>query len=347
MFPRMLRRLLFAAALLSLAPACGDKQNLQKIEAPAAGVTLSYDLTPGQVYRGNVTHSEKVQSADVGGSYNRSYSFAVDLSILGPDEQHGGQLVMARFKDIKVNWTLPRAFPISLNEFIDKVVAQLKNSEVTFAVDETGKVLFMPELPEDMSTEMRLIVQGALDALETAFLPVPARPLKPGDTWKDQRKRGREGKLGRFVDAEVTTKVEGFYRAGERGDEEVTRLDITEAETETVTTKAGAHKVTKDSQTKALFAHAKKYLVKLDRSGTSLDPGVSTTFTTLVVRWTKDAAKSTPAPASPTGPIKQTQSIDDPCHPDYVGGEECQTTPTEPPPPAGPAGEATPTKPPA
>jgi hypothetical protein len=80
------------------------------------------------------------------------------------------------------------------------------------------------------------------------------------------------------------------------------------------------------------------------RETTTFDPGISTTFTTLDVRWKKDAVVATdPAP------VKQTQAIGDPCHPDYVGGEECKPAdaPTEPAPPAGPAGEATPTTPPA
>ena len=334
MFPRMLRRLLIAVALLSLAPACGDKQHLQKINAPAAGVTLAYDFTPGQVYKGHVTQSETVRGAS-GGSLSRGFSFDVALAIRGPAAGGGGTQVTARYSAIDIRWGLPAGIPISVAEVVDKATKQLNGLEVDFTVDETGKVLNMPELPADMDDQLRFLVQEALDTLETAFLSVPTRPLKPGDTWKDERKRGRQGKLGRYVTAEVTTKVEGFYRAPQAGNDEVTRLQISETETEVVTATSGAHEVKKEKQTEALFAHAKKYLVDLSRESTTFDPGISTTFTTLKVKWAKDSALAPTAPAAP--PTKQTQAIDDPCHPDYVGGDECKA--------AAPAGAAPATPP--
>jgi hypothetical protein len=112
-----------------------------------------------------------------------------------------------------------------------------------------------------------------------------------------------------------------------------------------VTARTGAHEVKKEKQTDALFAHAKKYLVTLSRETTTFDPGVSTTFANLKVSWTKSATPGNVAPP----PVQKTQTIDDPCHPDYVGGEDCVPAggPPEPAPPAGPAGEATPNKPPA
>jgi hypothetical protein len=344
----MFRRLLIAVALLSLAPACGDKQNLQKINAPADGVTLAYDFTPGQVYRGHVAHSETVRGTS-GGSLSRGFTFDVALSIRGPAPDGNGTLVTARYSAVDIRWGLPPGIPISVAEIVAKAKAQLQGLEVDFSVDSAGKILSMPELPEDMGPELRFLVQEALDTLETAFLSVPARPLKPGDTWKDQSKRGRPGKLGRFLDTVTTTKVEGFYRAPAAGNDEVTKLQISETETEVVTAKTGAHEVKKEKQIEALFAHAKKYLVALSEESTTFDPGVSTTFTTLKVNWSKD---STPGAVDPViaPPTRQTQSIEDPCHPDYVGGEECQSggaTPPEPAPPAGPAGEATPNKPPA
>lgn len=342
----MIRRFLIAAALLSLAPACGDKQNLQKINAPDGGVTLAYDFTPGQVYRGHVAHSETVRGTS-GGSLSRGFTFDVTLSIQGRSPDGAGTLVTARYSAVDIRWGLPTGSPISASEIVGKAKDQLSGLEVDFSVDDAGKILSMPELPEDMGAELRFLVQEAIDTLETAFLSVPARPLKPGDTWKDQKTRGRQGKLGRYLDTVTTTTVEGFYRAAAANDAEVTRLKIDETETEVVTAKTGAHEVKKEKQTEALFAHGKKYLVSLNREATTFDPGNATIFTSLKVNWTKESALAEVGPAAP--PTRQTQAIEDPCHPDYVGGEECQTgaAPTEPAPPAGPAGEATPNKPPA
>lgn len=340
----MFRRLLVAVALLSLAPACGGgKANLQKIQAPAEGVTLAYDLAPGIVYKGHVRHSENVRGTS-GSSIARGFSFDVALTVRGADANRGGTLVTAKLTNVDIRWSLPPGIPISLAEIVAKAKAQLAGMEVDFNVDDAGKVLHMPELPEDMSPELRFLVQEALDTLETAFLSVPARPLKPGDQWKDDKTRGKPGKLGRYLDTKSTTKVEGLYKAPEANGDDVTKLMIDETETEVVTAKTGSHEVKKERTTEALFAHARKYLFSLTREQTTFDPGVSTTFATLDVRWSKAGAPST----SSAPPVKATQTIEDPCHPDYVGGEDCATPQSapEPAPPAAPAGAATPSKPP-
>lgn len=347
MFPRMLRRLLVAVALLSFAPACGgSKTNLQKITTPGEGVALAYDLSPGLVYKGHVKHSETVRGTS-GGSISRGFSFDVTLTVRGADPNRGGTLVTARYSAIDIRWGLPPGMPISVAEIVENAKSQLKGMEVDFNVDDAGKIVYMPELPDDMGPELRFLVQEALDTLETAFLSVPARALKPGDTWKDEKKRGRPGKLGRYLDAVTTTKVEGMYKApAENGGDELTKLLISETETEVTTAKTGSHEVKKEKSTEALFAHAKKYLFSLTSEETTFDPGVSTTFTNVDVRWEKTgSAGVSTAPA-----VQQSQTIEDPCHPDYVGGEECATPGQAAPPPAEPAppaGAATPNKPPA
>lgn len=337
----MVRRLLVAVALLSLAPACGGaKTSLTKIEAPAEGVALAYDLAPGLVYKGRVSSGEKVQGTS-GSTVSRSFSFDVTLTIRGADPNRGGILVTARYSNVDIKWGLPTSVPFSIGDLVDDAKSKLKGLEVDFNVDETGKVIHMPEPPEDLGPELRYILQEALDTLETAFFPVPARPLKPGDTWKDEKTRGREGKLGRYLRTETTTKVDGFYRAPEGDD--VAKLLIDEKEDEVTTTKSGSHRVNREKTTEILFAHTKKYLFNLSREQTSFDPGVATIYTNLDVHWQKSGA-----PGTSTAPaLQQTQTIDDPCHPDYVGGDECTTNPPAPAEPAPPAGAATPTAPPA
>ncbi len=341
----MMRRLLVALLLCSAPLACGGGKNLQKIEAPAGGVTLAYDLSPGQVYKGNVANSQSVRTTS-GSSLSRGFQFDVSLAVRGPAPDGQGIMVTARYSNVNIRWGLPPGATFSVGELVSKATDQLQNMEVTFYVDETGKVVFMPELPE-LPEDLRFVVQEAMDTLETAFLPVPARPLKSGDSWKDVKVRGRKGKLGRYLEASTTSTVEGFFR-DEAKKTDVTRLRIDETETEITTAKTGSHEVKKQTTTTALFAHADRYLSSLERTRQTFDPGNATIFTTLKVKW----EKATPQPAGPTA-IKQVQDITDPCHPDYVGGEECQpagaanpgdqAAPTEPP-PAGDPVPATPPK---
>lgn len=341
----MMRRLL-VALLLSAAPlTCGAGKNLQKIEAPASGVTLAYDLSPGQVYKGSVNNSESVR-ATTGASLSRGFEFDVTLAVRGPDPEGKGTMVTARYSNVNIRWGLPPGATFSVAELVSDATKKLQGLEVDFFVDETGKVLGMPELPSDMPEELRFVLQEAIDTLETAFLPVPARPLKIGDSWKDDKVRGRKGKLGRYLEASVTSTVDGFFR-DEARKLELTKLRIDETETEVTTAKTGSHEVKKQTSTTAMFAHTDRYLSSLERTRQTFDPGNATIFTTLKVQWTK-----APPPQGSAAAIKQVQDINDPCHPDYVGGEECQpagaaspgdqAAPTEPP----PAGEPVPATPP-
>ncbi len=107
---------------------------------------------------------------------------------------------------------------------------------------------------------------------------------------------------------------------------DLTRLSITESEKEVTTAKTGSHEVTKETSTIAYFAHGDQYLRTLSRDRRTFDPGVSTTFAKIEVEWTK-----APPPQGAAAAMKQVQDIDNPCHPDYVGGEECaDAAPAEP-----------------
>lgn len=324
----MHRRLLalalcFATASFTATSGCnrgGGGKGMEKIESPASGVTLAYDLSPGQVYRGRVISKQTVVGVS-GNKIARGFSFDVSLAIRGPaTDAFGGTLVTARYTNVDIRWGLPSGSPISVGELVSKATAQLQGLEIDFNVDETGKVLHMPELPEDMPEDLRFVLQEAIDTLETAFLPVPQRALKVGDTWKDGKKRGRKGKLGRYLEGEVTTKVDGFFR-DTQVNTDLTKLTISESEKEVTTAKTGSHEVSKEIQTTAFFAHGDRYLQRLVRDGKTFDPGNATIFAGLEVTWAKAGAAA--ASTAPTT-VKQVQDITDPCHPDYVGGEDCQ-----------------------
>lgn len=311
-------RALLVALVLCAAPltlACNTGPKLTKVEAPAAGVTLRYDLTPGQSYEGEVTHTEKINSATSSTSASNFFSFKLRLTVRGPDKDHGGMAVTARFSAVTVRWSLPLGIPISVAEFNRKTSEQLQGLEIDFAVDDTGKIVYMPELPDNFPDEMRGPVQQALDQLETAFLPVPAGAIKAGDQWKEDKKRGKKGKLGRYIEGSVQTRVDGFYTTGEPP-VKVVKLISEEAATEITTTTSGGHEVKKQATTEALFATDLNYLVSYDNQRRTDDFGNTSTVENTKVTWTK-----LPAPAA--GAATQTQDISDPCHPDYVGAEEC------------------------
>lgn len=334
----VLHRLLVALALVAtpLSGGCKTGPKLQKIEAPAAGITLRYDLAPGQTYVGHVRRSESVRDIS-GQSMTRSINFDITLTVRGKDDQRGGNLVVARFANVDLKWQLPPGLPFSLSDFTNRAKAQLQGMEVDFNVDDRGKVLFMPEVPEG-AEELGLVISQVLDTLETAFLTAPEGPIKPGQSWTDEKKRGRKGKLGKYVEGSVTTTVDGLYRA-EDG-EEIAKLVITQTETALTTTKSGSHETKRQSKATSFFSTSGNYLKSTSDDTTDFDPGESTTFTKLSVEWSKTPRQGSPAPAPETQAITdpcnpdyvgdqecpgaESQSISDPCHPDYVGGEECK-----------------------
>lgn len=325
-------RLLLAALLLAPLAGCKRGPALAPVEAPAAGVTLSYDLAPGQVFQGRVSQSQTIRDARSSSSATNHFSFDLTLTVRGPDSEHGGMGVTSRFRGVTVRWSLPPGIPISVAEFNRKASEQLQGLEVDFSVDEVGKIIYMPDLPSDLSDELRAVLQQALDSLETAFVAVPTRPLKVGDNWKDERKRGRQGKLGRYVEGAVQTRVEGFYRTGEPA-LTVVKLIAEDAETEVTTTTSGSHEVKKGGTSEILFSTDERFLVQYTSDKRTDDAGNTSSFIRTEVSWKK-------LPRAPgAAATKQVQDISDPCHPDYVGAEEC-SPPAEGAPPADPAAGA-------
>ncbi|MCB9566375.1 MAG: hypothetical protein H6710_04025 [Myxococcales bacterium] len=312
---RPLRALLTAIILLSSGPlvGCASGPKLEKIEAPAEGIRLRYDLSPGQTYSGSVSHNETVRDARSGMSQNRSLSFDVSLVVAGPAPDRGGHKIVARFSNVNLSWKLPPGLPFSLSDFTNSAKAAIQGMEVDIFVGDDGKIHHIPSVPEGAGPELGMVIKKVLEALETAFLTVPDRPLKIGETWTDEKKRGREGKLGLFVRGSVTTKVDGYYR-NEQG-EEIARLQINENETAVTTTKDGSHETKKEGKVTSDFSTSGSYLVQTIGELNEYDPGEATTITKLKVTWTKGQR---------AGVVQsETQSVDDPCSPDYVGSEEC------------------------
>ncbi len=331
MFGRVYKRLVAPACLLAGALVCSTVftsgcetgPKLAKLETPAAGVTLAYDLAPGTTYVGQIERSETINSRG-GGSVNRSIKFTAHLAVLGPDDEHGGTKVMAKLKNIDLNWALPPeiAAVVNISDLVSQARQQLENVEISFNVDATGKLLYIPPLPDGVSQELGMVIQQVLDALESAFYTVPDRALKPGEQWQDEKKRGRKGKLGRYIEGTVATTFEGLYAAAITGTP-VARLVSKTEENEVTTTKSGSHEVRRQGESVMMFATDDGYLISNDSELRTFDAGNSTTFTNVTVIWNKTGKQ-------PQQPSVVTQTIDDPCHPDYVGAGECVEQPVVP-----------------
>jgi len=324
-----------AALVLGAVPAC-EKEGLRKVEVPSSGIRLAYDLTTGSTYQGHVKlgNTQQIEGA---GNVSQSLECDVKLVVIGDDPQRGGAQVRATVSNVDLKWGLPPSVPVSPDEFLQQALAQLQGMSITFNVLPTGEIVHMPSPPQELSEELRELVYQVVRALEQGFLVVPKHAVKDGETWTENERKGREGKLGRFVEGKVETKVDGMFHDDERK-EDVVRLVIQEKRKEIVTTKDGARASESERKSTALFATT-GYLAEVDGETREYDPKQGMNFRKLSVRWRRTAqGQGTAAPADVqtiadpchpdyVGPAEctegETQAITDPCHPDYVGAEEC------------------------
>jgi hypothetical protein len=357
---RALAVALFAASI-GIAPACGGKRGMQKVEVPAGGITLAYDLTQGASYEGHVRIGNTKQLEGIG-NISQSLECDVRMMVLGDDPARGGAQVRATFANITLNWALPPSAPFSVDEFAKQAVAQLQGMQVTFNVLPTGEITYMPVPPQELSAELKELIFQVVRALEQGFLVVPKHKIGEGETWTENERRGREGKLGRFVDGKVTTKMDGMFRHATRP-EDVVRLSIEQKKKETITTPDGARTNEIEGKSTALFSTL-GYLAEVDGETREYDPKQGMNFRKVRVQWKKTAkghagsgggdVQTIDDPCHPdyVGPAEcksaESQAEGDPCHPDYVGAEACkEAAPTQPTPPGPNDGPPPPTTPPA
>lgn len=337
---------MIAVATIALAvPACGGNKNgMRKVEVPQGGIQLAYDLTPGASYQGHVRIGNTQQIEGVG-SISQALECDVKLLVVGSDPERSGAQVRATLSNIVLDWGLPPSAPFSVDEFAKQAVAQLQGMQVTFNVLPTGEITFMPVPPQELDDQVKEVIFQVLRALEQGFLVMPKHKVAEGETWTENEKRGREGKLGRFVDGKVTTHMEGMFRREEQT-EDLVQLKIELQRKETITTKDGSRTSEIQGKSSALFS-MQGYLAEVDGETREYDPKQGMNFRKVRVQWKKTAQGTAGAgtgdvqaiedPCHPdyVGPAEckeaESQTIEDPCHPDYVGAEECkQPTPPQP-----------------
>jgi hypothetical protein len=283
-------------------------------------------------------------------SMNRSLEYDVRLEVLGEDPNRGDILLAARFQNVRVKWTLPNNYFMSLDEFLARATSQVQGMEIRFNVDSSGKITHLPPLPEDIDQQLGLIIQAVLDSLDTAFLVVPGKKLRDDNSWDEKDKRGREGKLGRYRNGITVTKFAGMFRDSTTK-ELLARLDVTQKGEEIVTTKAGSHRSEWNGESTAYFSAEKGYLARVHGTLRKFDPTEGNAVAQIDVRWEPLRAPVTALPAGAGAPCApgdpQCQPAGDgstgptdPCDPEYSGFEECpsQAAPdTASPPAAAPA----------
>jgi hypothetical protein len=319
----ILRRLLLAALLV--APACGPK-GMKKIEIPAAGIRMTYDLDAGAIYEGKLRIGNTPTSSNI----TQSVECDVRLEVLGDDPERGGKAVRASFANIELQWGLPASATVTESDFTREAILQLERMNVTFNVLPTGEITYMPVPPQQLADELKVLIDQVLLGLEEGFLVVPKHAVKRGETWSDDERRGRKDTLGRYVEAKLTTKVDGLYRHEELG-QDVVRLVIGSERRDTFTTEDGARTSESQAESTVLFS-TEGYLAKVDGESRDQDPVQGVSFRKVSLAW-KKTADGTPGARGSLTPV-QEQEITDPCDPDYVGAEECKQAPPVEAPPA-------------
>lgn len=314
----MLRRTLASSLLVALALAlplsagCGKtKSKLTEVEVPEAGVSLRYDLAPGQEYAGHL--EMKNTAATPVGDVITSIEFDAAL-VVSANEDASGKLVRATITGIKLEMRLPEGIPAAAAGGITpEAAAALNGMELRFNLSELGEVSNEPEPPESAPMEVKAIIGMISGALTSGFVRVPEQPVKDGESWDAKSK---ETKVT-VKSATHTGTLEGLGR-NEAGEELAQLAFVANVEAER---EGQTFKVKQD--VKASFSTTGGYAPKVERKINNEIVGQGTMLSEIEAEWTKGGKQ--PVEAAVPTPAGEVQTITDPCDPDYVGAEECPT----------------------
>ena len=194
-----LRRVVLAAALLgSFATGC-EKEQLAAAVVPDEGVTMVYDLTPGQTYAGHVSQSTVIETPM--GNVQMRLEYDLDLLVTGTASADG-PLLVATFKNIEAKAIMPEGIPAAAAGFDPEVAKSLDGVELRFNMNEGGEVENLPEIPEDQPPAIQAILGQMTGWLQAAFARMPDKPLKKGETWT-REEDSQEG---------VTSSMKGLFK---------------------------------------------------------------------------------------------------------------------------------------
>jgi hypothetical protein len=321
----MLRRSLAPSLLVALALAlplssgCGKtKQKLTEVEVPEAGVSMRYDLAPGQEYKGHVSMRNSAQTPV--GDVVTMLEFDVAL-VVSANEDEGGKLVRATVDAIKLDLRLPEGIPAAAaGGLTPEAAASLNGMELRFNLSERGDVSNEPEPPESAPLEIKSIIGMVTSALTSGFVRVPEQPIKDGQSWDAKPEKTKV----EVTSATNTGTLKGLAR-NEAG-EDIAKLEFVakiEAERE-------GQKFVVKQEVEASFSTTGGYVTAVKRKINNEIVGQGSLLSEIEAKWTKGGKQAVEA-AAPATPAGEVQTITDPCDPDYVGAEECpaDAAPTE------------------
>lgn len=312
----MLRRSLAPSLLVALALAlplssgCGKtKQKLTEVQVPEAGVSMRYDLAPGQEYAGHVKMRNSAQTPV--GDVVTMLEFDVAL-VVSAKEDAGGKLVRATVSKIVLDMRLPEGIPAAMvGGMTPEAAAALNGMELRFNLSERGDVSNEPEPPESAPMEIKAIIGMITGALTSGFVRVPEQAVKDGESWDAKPEKNKVT----VTKATNTGTLKGLAR-NEAG-EDIAKLEfVAEVEAE----REGQKFVVKQD-VKASFSTTGGYAVAVKRKINNEIVGQGSLLSEIEAEWTKGGKQAVEA-ASPAGE-GEVQTITDPCDPDYVGAEEC------------------------
>lgn len=319
----MLRRplassLLALALVLPFGAGCSKKPQLAEVEVPEAGVSMRYDLTPGQQYAGHVRMRNSVQTP-VGDVVTR-IELDVALQVTGQSGANG-TLVRATLNEISLDLRLPEGIPAAAaGGLTPEAAAALDGIELQFVLDEHGEITDEPEPPKDAPMETQAIASMLTSALMASFVRVPEQPVKDGESWDAASKQPKPG----VTSSSSTGTLEGLGR-NEAG-EDIAKLAFegrSEGEREGRTLKV-------EQKVKAQFSASGGYPTLVERTINSEVVGQGTMLSEIEAQWSKgsvQAVEAAPAAEPAATSTEDVQTITDPCDPDYVGAEECPESP--------------------
>ena len=297
-----LRRLALAAALVGcFATSCEKKPSAAAV-VPDEGVTMRYDLTPGQTYAGHINQTTVIESPM--GKIDMRLEYDVALLVTGSASAEG-PLLAATFNNIKAKAILPAGVPPTAIGFDEKVATSLNGMELRFNMNEGGEV-DMPELPEGQPPELMLILGQMSGGLQASFVRLPDEPLKEGGEWS--RDRNEDGMTGTMSGKLKKLRANGSGETVATLETENSGNLKREAQGQTVEgTVSGLSSIE--------FVSSAGYPSAIDRK-IRQSSNMGDLNLTFEIAWEKGEKQAVELEA-------EVQAVNDPCDADYVGGEEC------------------------
>lgn len=315
---------LAAALVLSAGSGCNKNGKLTEVEVPEAGMSLRYDLTPGQEYSGEVTMRTAAQTPM--GDMTSTVKFNVALVVSAKSED-GAQLVRATVSGIEANARMPAGIPAAAAGINPEAAAALNGMELRFNINPRGKVSNTPEPPESAPPEIKAMIGLITSGLEGGLsLRLPEESLKAGATWDSTSEEQDED----VKSAKGTGSLERFAR-NEAGEDVATLAYVGESQSER-TQGENTMQVNQKVETNAEFSASGGYPISIKRKINNEIVGQVTFIIELDAEWSKGALQEV-APAAPTSaPANdgtEVQDVNDPCDPDYVGMGVCEADEAE------------------